>query len=247
MENSGALGEMPQYGFEHISMLITTVVLSILVVPIARRFNFAPTFGWVLLISTILWNLWNFLPGYYTLEQSWPFHFSDALRIIAAIALISRVRWAVSVTMLWGTTINLMSLLTPDVQYLQVPWLEFLMYWFMHISVFLAAIILIFAFGEKPGLSGVVMSVAVAISWGIMCLIVNAFLGTNYGYLFTEPESASILDLLGGWPFYIVAEVLILCAVWALWSYLIGKLPHYLSPCLPAKNSESRCVATFHL
>lgn len=225
MANPGDLGAMPQYGFEHISMLITAVVLAILVVPIARRFNFAPAFGWVLLIATLLWNLWNFMPGYYTLDQSWPFHFSDALRIIAAIALINRARWAVSVTILWGTTINLMSLLTPDVQYLQIPWLEFVMYWFMHISVFLAAMILIFSFGEKPGLSGVVTSVAVAISWGIMCLIVNAFFGTNYGYLSTEPESASILDLLGRWPFYIVAEVLILCAVWALWSYLIGKLP----------------------
>ncbi|BAU95465.1 hypothetical protein N24_1203 [Corynebacterium suranareeae] len=225
MEYTAALGAMPQYEIEHISMLITAAVLSLIAVPLVRRFNFAPFLGWLLLVLTTAWTFWGFLPAYYTVEQSWPFHFSDLLRVITAIALITRAQWATSVTILWGTTTNLMSLLTPDVQYMQVPWLEFTMYWFMHITVFLAAIILLFGFGEKPGIFGVVISVAWAISWGILCLIVNAFLGTNYGYLSTEPESASILDLLGGWPFYIVAEVLILCAVWVLWSYLINKLP----------------------
>lgn len=225
MDNTIDLGAMPQYGVEHISMLIAVLVLSIAVVPLARRYNFASAFGWVLLSAAIFWMVWGFLPGNYSVEGSWPFHFSDALRVIAAIALITRARWAVSVTILWGTTINVMSLITPDLQYEQIPRLEFLMYWFLHIAVFIAAIMLVFSFGEKPGSSGVVVAFTVTISWGILCLVINTLLGTNYGYLSTEPESASILALLGGWPFYIVAEVLILSVTWTLWSYLINKIP----------------------
>ncbi|ALC05485.1 hypothetical protein CDES_05240 [Corynebacterium deserti GIMN1.010] len=224
MESSSALGYMPQYGVEHISMLVLTVVTSVVSVPAFRRFNAAPAFGWLLLAAMIFWTAWGFLPGNYTIEQSWPLHFSDALRVIAAIALITRAKWAVAVTILWGTTINLMSLIFPDVHYMQVPWLEFVMYWLLHIAVFVAALVLVFSFGEKLGFGGVVMSIIISVAWGLMCLVVNETLGSNYGYLSREPESSSLLDVFGGWPFYIVVEALILFLAWSIWAWAIQKL-----------------------
>jgi hypothetical protein len=37
----------------------------------------------------------------------------------------------------------------------------------------------------------------------------NVVVGTNYGYLNAKPSAASALDLLGPWPWYLLAEVVI--------------------------------------
>lgn len=47
-------------------------------------------------------------------------------------------------------------------------------------------------------------------------MVLNAALGTNYGYLNRTPSAASALDLLGPWPAYVVVEVVVVAAVWAL-------------------------------
>ena len=53
----------------------------------------------------------------------------------------------------------------------------------------------------------------------------NAVVGTNYGYLNGKPAGGSALDLLGPWPTYVVMEVLIVAAVWALmtWPWAAGQ------------------------
>lgn len=217
------LGHMPQFGAAHGMILLLAVVLAVTAVPLARRKpEILPVLGWILLGYTIFWDLWAFLPGHYTLEQSWPLHFSDALRIVSAVALITRARWAVSITMLWGLTINLMSIITPDLNYENVLWLEFFSYWFLHIGVLLAALMLL-ALGEKPSVDGSVIATAFAIGWGLIALVFNHFTGANYGYMSRPPGNASILDLFGGWPFYIIAEVLILAVVWTVLANIIDR------------------------
>jgi hypothetical integral membrane protein (TIGR02206 family) len=52
--------------------------------------------------------------------------------------------------------------------------------------------------------------------WAVIIFAFNIAVGTNYGYLNAKPNAASILDLLGEWPTYLVAEVVIITAVWAL-------------------------------
>jgi hypothetical integral membrane protein (TIGR02206 family) len=49
-----------------------------------------------------------------------------------------------------------------------------------------------------------------------MVFAINRALGTNYGYLNGKPGGASLLDLLGAWPWYLVVVLALLAAFWAL-------------------------------
>lgn len=224
-DNPISIGHMPQYGFQHSAVLLLTVVLAATAVPLVRkRPRVIRPAGWVILLSSLLWLAWGFLPGNFLIEESLPLHYSDALRIFTAIALITRARWAVSVTILWGLTINMMSLLTPDLNYYHMPLLEFFFYWFLHISVFVAAVALVWGLGLRPGMPGFVITLAITVGWGISSLIVNAITGANYGYLSRAPRNVSVLDYFGGWPFYIVAEFLLLGFVWALITAMLNRV-----------------------
>jgi uncharacterized membrane protein YwaF len=44
----------------------------------------------------------------------------------------------------------------------------------------------------------------------------NVSMGTNYGYLVDTPSTASPLDLLGPWPWYVLAAMAMILLAWAV-------------------------------
>ena len=65
-------------------------------------------------------------------------------------------------------------------------------------------------------------------------MVFNAMTGTNYGYLNRKPDTASLLDLLPGWPAYVVLEIAVVAVVWALMTW-----PFTLSGPQPSRATVS--------
>lgn len=225
------IGHMPQFGAAHLMMLVLVALAAVSAVPLGRwlrgRAGEGPALaaaGWVLLVVAVLWTAWGMLPGNWTVEQSLPFHYSDALRVITAVALISRAPWAIAISYYWGLTLNLQSILTPDLQYLRHPVLEFALYWFAHGAALVAPVLLVWGLGHRPTWRGYRLTLLATVAWAGLATIVNLLTGANYAYLAHAPAGRSILDLLGGWPTYQVWEAVLIATVWALmtwpWSVL---------------------------
>ena len=62
-------------------------------------------------------------------------------------------------------------------------------------------------------------AIVVTLVWAAFTITFNAVTGTNYGYLNRKPPTASVLDALGPWPIYLLAEVVIVLVVWALMTW----------------------------
>lgn len=212
---------MSTYGPAHGVLLAVTALVATGLALIGRRLRGTVAadrlrfgLGVTLLLTTIGFQVYWLLPANFTLQQSLPVHLSDVLRVVASLALITRWRWAVAATYYWGLTLNLMALLTPDVDWQSFPNLA--SYWSLHMLVMWAACHLTWGVGLHPSWRDLRRTVVITVGWAVSAYLINAALGTNYGYVNAKPKGGSALDLLGPWPSYLLAAVALLVLVWAL-------------------------------
>ena len=62
-------------------------------------------------------------------------------------------------------------------------------------------------------------AVVVTLVWATFTFTFNSIAGTNYGFLNRKPSTASLLDVLGPWPWYIVTAATLVLIVWALMTW----------------------------
>lgn len=168
-----------------------------------------------LLAITVPLQLLYLTPAYWSLERSLPLQLCDLAWMTAVYALWTHRRWAVSLTYYWGLTLTTQAILTPDLA-AEFPDPVFLLFWAMHLLVVWAAVHLTWGVGLTPDWRSYRTALLVTAGWAAAMLGFNALAGTNYGYLNAKPPSASILDLLGPWPWYVVVEIVVIVTAWAL-------------------------------
>lgn len=225
---SGA-GGMPQFGTEHVAALLVIAIALVVCTALARRATrrgeddraqrVLAGAGWAMLATSVGWQVWTLLPANFDVDQSLPFHFSDALRILTAIAMITRAGWAVAIVYYWGLTLNLQSVLTPDLNYLQFPALEFAMYWIMHAVPLIVPVVFTWGLRVRPTWRGYRVAFCATVAWSFLAFVVNLVTGANYSYVSGGPAGTSLLDVLGPWPLYLVSVALLMLAVWALMTW----------------------------
>jgi hypothetical integral membrane protein (TIGR02206 family) len=118
-------------------------------------------------------------------------------------------------TYYWGLTLTSQAILTPDLSR-DFPDPVFILFWGMHLLIVWAAIYLTWGLAIAPTWRSYATAVVVTLGWMLSVFAVNSVLGSNYGYLNAKPAAASLLDYLGPWPIYLLAEIVIVAVVWAL-------------------------------
>jgi hypothetical integral membrane protein (TIGR02206 family) len=212
----------PLLGSEHLALIGFFLVVCVVIAIVGRRLRGSPSeplfrrcFAILIPIVTIPLQVDQFLPGQYDLRTSWPFEICDLAWMIATVALLTRDRRAVQVLYYWGLVLVPQAIVTPSLGQ-QFPDPRWFMFWAMHFLTVWATVYLTFGLGERPTWRGYWFTVAVTTTWAVVVEVINSALNTNYGYLDAKPSTHSLLDLLGPWPLYVVAEVVILMVVWAL-------------------------------
>jgi len=211
------------YGLTHWILLAVTVVGGVLLVLLGRRHRDTPAaetftriFAIVQLIVTLGFMIIWLVPPFFDMQQSLPLQLSDILRLVTAYALWSRRPWAFALTYYWGLTLNPQAILTPDLQLDVLPVLQLTSYWLQHVLVMWAAVYLTWGLGLRPTWRSYRQALAVTVGWAVIVFVINRLIGTNYGYLNGKPSGVSLLDLMGGWPWYLLVALAVLAACWAL-------------------------------
>jgi hypothetical integral membrane protein (TIGR02206 family) len=174
--------------------------------------------GWALVLGTVFLGMqvyYQLEPGPFRLGSSLPLELCDLAVVAAVVALWSRHDIASAFVYYVALTLSVQGVLTPSLGQ-SFPSVRFLGFWTLHLLVVWAAAYLTWGLGFRPRwrLYGIVC--AITLVWVVVAYTLDRALGTDYGYLVHKPASASLLDLLGPWPWYVGGAVVVVAGGWAL-------------------------------
>jgi hypothetical integral membrane protein (TIGR02206 family) len=229
-----AVRQFVAFGLSHgVATVVLAMVAATLVVlgrhyrgtPIEQRVSraFAVAFAVFLVPVEVYW----LLPGQGEIKYSLPLQLCDLAAMAAVWALWSYSSTAFALAYFWGLTLTSQAFISPELTGPDFPSLQFLSFFGMHSLVLWAAIYLTWGVGLRPDWRSYRVAVLVTIGWGAVMFAVNHIAGTNYGFLNAKPLAASVLDVLGPWPWYLLSELVVGAAAWALvtWPWMRQRAP----------------------
>jgi len=149
---------------------------------------------------------WVWLAGQHTWSVSYalPLQLCDVVAFVAAAALWFREPLLVELTYFWGLAGTLNGLISPDLPD-HFPSYLFLQYFIAHGTIVAAALLLVVGLRITPRRGALARIIALTLALFVLDASVNLLTGGNYMYLRHTPAVPSLLDLMGPWPWYIVA------------------------------------------
>lgn len=220
--------EFAAYGPSHLIVLAVFATGAALLVTVGRRQTDAQARIMSRVLAMILLGAFAVALAYKLvvpdISTSVPLQLCDLAELAAAYALWSQRHWAFVLTYYWGLVLSSQALLTPDIGTPKegapdFPHHLFLTFFTLHVLVVWAAIYLTWGRRMRPRWRDYRLAVIITLGWVAFTLAFNVVAGTNYGYLNRKPPTASVLDVLGPWPVYLLAEVAIVLVVWALMTW----------------------------
>ena len=210
------------YGPSHWALIALIVVGSVVLVVLGRRLGAARAARWCRVFALLVLGFnvpllaYRLTPAQWEVANSLPLHLCDLAWAVGAWALWTRGRAPHAMLYFWGLTLTPQAMITPALDSPDFPHLDFIEFWGQHLLVIWAAAFLTWGVGLRPDWRVYRLAVAVTVVWGLAMLAFNAAFGTNYGFVSSKPDNPSLLDLMGGWPWYLAVELVVGVAAWAL-------------------------------
>jgi hypothetical integral membrane protein (TIGR02206 family) len=216
--------EFAAYGPSHWVVLVLFAVGSALLVGFGRRQTQAQARFLGRILSALTAGIYGTVLVYVsitatTIAAAVPLDLTDLATVTAAYALWSQRQWAYALTYYWGLVLSSQAVISPALHGPDFPHYRFLAFFAIHLLVVWAAIYLTWGCGLRPRWRSYGFAVTVTLAWAAATFTFNTVAGTNYGFLNRKPAVASLLDVLGPWPIYLLTAGAAVFVAWALMTW----------------------------
>jgi hypothetical integral membrane protein (TIGR02206 family) len=226
------------FSADHLATLGVIIALAGAMIAIARAGRWPKVIRsqeWALAALLLLSWPAEWLSGcyanYVTWEEILPLHLCDIAAFAGAAGLVWHHRVAAELTYFWAMAGTLNGLITPTVKY-AFPHPAFFAFFLLHGTVVATAAYLVAGRRLYPQPGAVWRAFFASLAYLAAIAAVNSLLDTNFAFIRQKPESASLLDALGAWPWYVFALIPLGLALFSLFYlpfYIARRLGH-LSP-----------------
>ncbi|HET89584.1 MAG TPA: TIGR02206 family membrane protein [Chloroflexi bacterium] len=199
-----------------IVLLVNLWVVTLRRAPAATRQRFRCILAAVLIVNEAIWHVWNWATGQWTIQTMLPLHLCSVFVFLSAYMLVTRNYTIYEYAYFLGIGGAIQALLTPDAGIYGFPHLRFFQVIISHGSIVTAAIYMTVVEGYRPTWGSLKRVTIGANLYMLAVAGVNWVLGSNYLFIARKPDTPSLIDVLGPWPWYIVSiEVfaLVLCLI----------------------------------
>ncbi|MCE5168828.1 TIGR02206 family membrane protein [Paenibacillus profundus] len=169
----------------------------------------------VLVLSELSLNVWYIWHGQYDVKDTLPLELCTISLYLSVAMLIWKSRRLFQIVYFVGIGGALQALLTPALDY-DYPHFRFIEFFAAHIAIILAVLYMLWVEGYRPTLKSVFAAMGFLNLLLVAVGTVNAMTGGNYMFLARKPETASLLDVLGPYPWYLLSLEVVACLVFLL-------------------------------
>lgn len=197
-------------GAAHLTALGLVLALNLLFVwwrgraSVRTRLAFRYTAAVLLLVNEAVWLLWNYDTGQWTIQTMLPLHLCSVMVYVGAAALISRSQALYEPLYFLGIGGAFQALMTPNLGPYGFPHFRFLSAFISHGLILSAPVYLTLVEGLRPTWASLWRVVLLGNLYVGFVGVVNWLIGSNYMYIAHAPDTPTVIDSLGPWPWYVL-------------------------------------------
>jgi len=168
------------------------------------KVKFGVVLSTIPLIFVLLRVIFTIIDGTFTIQEELPFHLCRTLALVFPFVIVYQYHRGFGVLYFFTVVGTLQALLTPDLP-LSAPHHSYWTYWGLHCVLIGLTLYCLFVFEWKVTKRDFWNAVIAGNLYLLFTGIINWAIGSNYFYTAYKPPSPSLLDILGPWPWYILA------------------------------------------
>jgi hypothetical integral membrane protein (TIGR02206 family) len=158
---------------------------------------------WAIFVVVSSWHIWNIAVGAWSVQQHLPLHLCSMSGILLLYMLATRDYRAYEIFFFIGIVGAGQTLITPEAGDYGLPHFRALQTLVGHGLIVVALTFITTIEGRRPTWKSVWKTMVAINVYFVVITPFNYLLGSNYMYTLRKPDSASLLDLLGPWPWYL--------------------------------------------
>lgn len=216
-------GAFKLFGSAHVGTLVVLALMTVAWVYAGRsadadsRRRQRRVLAIILLVNEMGWHVWNLAYGTWTVKEMLPFHVCSIMVWITVAVLWSGYVPLYASVYFLGIAGAAQALITPDAGLYGFPHFRYFQTMIAHGGLVAAGIWLVTAERYRPRVRDGIRVLAALNVYALAMYFVNGWIGSNYLYVNSKPDTASLLDAMPAWPWYVpILEVLAVIFFWLL-------------------------------
>jgi hypothetical integral membrane protein (TIGR02206 family) len=214
------------FGAAHFIILAAVIALAAALAAVQRRFlrgssRLRIALAAFLLADAAVWYSYLAAVGFRIFPGQLPLELCDVTFYLIVFVLFTLNRGVFDVAYYWALAGSTMALLTPNL-WERFPSFSTVQFFIAHGLVVSVALYLVWSRQIRPQRGSVVRAMIALNLLALFDGVFDAVFNTDYMYLRAKPANVSLLNLLGPWPWYVlaaepVALALFLLLYWPFW------------------------------
>ncbi|WP_066073215.1 YwaF family protein [Neobacillus soli] len=175
-----------------------------------KRRLFRYSLAVLLVVSEALDHLWLVGENAWSIKRDLPLQLSDLVVILAIVMLLARSEKLFQFMYFAALGSSIQAILTPDLGKFSFPHFQYIEFFVSHGGVVLACLFMVVAFHYWPTIRSMWVTILILNLYAACVFFLNKLLGANYLFIMKKPNSSSLLDYLGPWPWYLLSMELVM-------------------------------------
>ncbi|GIQ66350.1 TIGR02206 family membrane protein [Paenibacillus cisolokensis] len=158
----------------------------------------------LLTASEALLNVWYIREGIFSAKSTLPLELCSISLYLSILMLLTRSRLLFGIVYFAGIGGALQALITPALDF-GYPHFRFWQFFAAHTAIILAALYMVWVERFRPTLKSIAVTMGFLNALVVIVGYVNHVTGGNYMFLARKPDTPSLLDYLGPYPWYLLS------------------------------------------